>query len=349
LLNNLSGRISESCFISGHTGSGKSTLLKTFNGLIPDFYGGIFDGSVRVFNGKPSPEMAFFILQNPYEQITSISVLDELIFPAIQSGMSYAEAKKNAMAIAEEMRVGNLLDRFTFELSTGELQIIEILSALISKRKIILLDEPFAHLSRKNAIRVIKLLEDVFCVISDHRTEFSNFFPERIDLGTKEPKFQHSFSNIGETIFEGSIKIKRGEIIAITGDNGSGKTKMLKKIALEMRESKLDFGISLQNPNYHLTETSVMKEVPKLDVLESFELLNLRNRHPHSLSHGEAKRLSIAKIFEHEILLLDEPTAGQDQVFREKLLNLLREHGKTAVIATHDENLAKKCDRIVEL
>lgn len=349
MLNNFRGKISESCFISGYTGSGKSTLLKTFNGLIPDFYGGEFIGRVRVFNARPSPNAAFFILQNPYEQITSIRVLDELIFPAIQSGMSYRDAKKDAMAIAEEMGVGDLLDRFTFELSTGELQIIEILSALISKKKVILLDEPFAHLSRKNAMKMIKLLEDVFCVMSDHRTEFSNFFPERIDLGTRKLKLKRLKSNIDETIFEGSIKIKRGEIVAITGDNGSGKTKLLKRIAVEMRELKLDFGISLQNPNYHLTESSVMKEVLRNDTLEKFGLLNVKNRHPHSLSHGEAKRLSIAKIFRHEVLLLDEPTAGQDQFFREKLLNLLREHEKTAVIATHDENLAKKCDRIVEL
>ena len=116
-----------------------------------------------------------------------------------------------------------------------------------------------------------------------------------------------------------------------------------------MKKQKIDFGIALQNPNYSLTERTVLEEVGDEKILMEFNLVKLKNRHPHSLSYGQAKRVSIAKAFKHKIVFLDEPTAGQDIAFRNSLMNMLRRNRKTAVIATHDENLAEKCDRVIEL
>ncbi len=343
------GRIESSCFIVGKTGSGKSTLLRMFNGLIPDFYGGEFSGKVRVFSGNPSPKTAYMVHQNPYEQITGLKVIEELVFPSIQSGKSFNEARKDAMALAEEFRIDHLLERPTYQLSLGELQIVQILAGIGAGRKVLLLDEPFAHLSRRNAFKLIKILNDTFCVVSDHRIELMKHFPEVIDLGIEHPEGGSVESEIGDAVFEGEILLKENEIVAITGDNGAGKTMMLKRMAEEMRRQKLDFGISLQNPNYSLTERTVFEEIRDERTIREFQLQMLKERHPHSLSYGQAKRVSIAKAFRHRIVLLDEPTAGQDVAFRDRLLNILRRNRKTAVIATHDENLAEKCDRVIEL
>ncbi len=320
-----------------------------FNGLIPDFYGGKFSGEVRVFGSLPSPQTAYMVHQNPYEQITSLRVTDELIFPSIQSGRDSSDARKDAMALAEEFGIDHLLDRPTYQLSLGELQIVQILAGIAAGKKVLLLDEPFAHLSRRNAERLIKILEDLFCVVSDHRIEFMTYFPEIIDLGTEIPEGETTEPEIGDAVFEGVISLRENEIVAITGDNGSGKTMMLKRIAEEMRNQRVDFGISLQNPNYSLTEKTVFQEIQDEGIIREFQLNNLRERHPHSLSYGQAKRVSIAKAFRHSILLLDEPTAGQDVAFRDRLLKILRKNRKAAIIATHDENLAEKCDRVVEL
>ncbi|WP_346297611.1 ATP-binding cassette domain-containing protein [Geoglobus acetivorans] len=345
----VAGRIDESCFISGGTGKGKSTLLRTFNGLIPDFYAGVFRGKVKVLGEKPSARVAYLVMQNPYEQITSLKVIDELVFPAVQGGVKYRDAKKDAEALAEEVGIGHLLGRTTHSLSTGELQIVEILSAILSMKKVLLMDEPFAHLSTRNVKNLVKIIEDLFAVISDHRVEFRELFPQHIDLGADKVVYPDVPAETGEAIFDGSLRLRKGEIIAVTGDNGSGKTTMLKRLAGEMKKAKMDFGMVLQNPNYHLTERTVAREVGDERFLRDFGLEGLKDRHPHALSYGQAKRVSIARAFKHDILLLDEPTAGQDMSFRMKLIHLLRKYGKTAVIATHDENLAKCCDGVVRL
>jgi len=339
----------EGCeFLIGSTGSGKSTVLKMINGLIPYFSGGTLEGHVRVFGQKPSPEIAFFIKQCPEEMITSTEVIDEIIFPLIQLGMSRAEAKREAEEICEELRIAGLLDKKTYELSTGELQLIEIASAIVSNAKILVFDEPFANLSRKNALRVIKIIKDYPHVVSEHRLEFSGYFERTVNLGLEHENIEIPEVDLGETVYEGEIELRDGELIALVGENGAGKTMMLKRIANDMRKQGIDFSIVLQNPSYHLVEDRLIKEVDTAVAVE-FGLGNLLSRHPQSLSGGQMKRAAIAKAFKSKILLLDEPTAGQDFSFRKKLIYLLRKHRKSAIIATHDSEVAGKCDRRFEL
>ena len=342
-------KIEGTCFIMGKTGCGKSTLLKTFNGLIPDFYGGMLIGSVRVFSEKPSPKIAYMVMQNPREQITSLRVLDEIAFPIAQEGVSYGEAKRIAEDVAEQFGIGHLLDRNIYEISFGELQLVEIAAAVASGKRIILFDEPFAHLSKKNIMKLISIIKDLNVVVSDHRIEFSKYFDEIFNMGLEIKKFNKMKTDLGDVIYDGLIEIRKREIIAVIGDNGSGKTTLLKRIARDLKRQRMDFQLVLQNPNYHFTENRVFDEVRNEKILMEFDLVELKDRHPHSLSGGESKRLSIAKAFNKEILLLDEPTAGQDVNFREKLIYLLRKYCKTAIIATHDEKLAEKCDRIIKL
>jgi len=338
----------EGCeFIIGSTGSGKSTILKMINGLIPHFVGRL-EGHVRVFGQKPSPEIAFFVKQNPEEMITSTDVADEIIFPLIQVGMSRTEAKKEAEEVCEELRIAGLLERKTYELSTGELQLVEIASALASKAKILVLDEPFANLSRKNALRVIIILRDYPHVVSDHRLEFSKYFERTVNLGLELEELEIPEIELGEVVYEGEIELRDGELIALVGENGAGKTMMLKRMASDMRKRGLDYSIVLQNPSYHLVEDSVGKEVDPI-IAREFGIENILSRHPQSLSGGQMKRVAIAKAFKSKILLLDEPTAGQDCNFRKRLIYLLRKHGKSAIIATHDLEVANHCDRMVEI
>ncbi|AAB90070.1 ribose ABC transporter, ATP-binding protein (rbsA-2) [Archaeoglobus fulgidus DSM 4304] len=339
----------EGCdFIIGPTGSGKSTVLKMVNGLIPNFLGGTLEGKVRVFGEKPNPRIAFFVKQNPEEMITSTQVIDELVFPLIQQGFGWGEAKREAEEVCEELGIGGLLERKTYELSTGELQLVQIAAALASKARILVFDEPFANLSRKNVLKVIKILRDYPHLVSEHRLEFSSFFEKTINLGLECEDFEIPEVEPGEAVYDGLIELREGELIALVGDNGAGKTMMLKKIATEMRKLGLDFSIVLQNPSYHLVEDSVGKEVD-LETAKEFGIESLLSRHPQSLSMGQMKRVAIAKAFKSKILLLDEPTAGQDCNFRRRLLYLLRKHRKSAIIATHDPYVAEHCDRKVEL
>ncbi len=331
-------------FLIGSTGSGKSTVLRMMNGLIPEFYSGKLDGRVTVFGKKPNPVDVFLIRQDPREMVTCLDIVDEVAFAAIQRGTNVAEAKRDAEQILEEIGLGCLIGRKTFEVSTGELQLVEIASAIVANARILVLDEPFAHLSYKNARRVISLLKDFPHIVSEHRLEFSRFFDRTVDLGLREEDIEIPEGEIGDVVYSGIVEIREGEILAITGDNGVGKSMMLRRIMADMRH----VGAVLQHPSYHLTERTVEKEVGA-ELLREFGLSSIAKRHPQSLSSGQMRRVAIAKAFKSEILLLDEPTAGQDINFRRKLIQLLRKYKKTAIIATHDEDFAKMCDRVIEL
>ncbi len=170
--------------------------------------------------------------------------------------------------------------------------------------------------------------------------------------------FSYSQSDRSEELFSGlSFEVREGMIVAITGDNGSGKTTLLKILAGLLRPEKGrvvikgKVGLSMQFPNYHFLSRSVADELGISGEAGNtvFGLERLAARHPHSLSAGEAKRVSIAKAFRGDIVLLDEPMCGQDASFRAQLLNEARKRRKTLILATHDEKLAAMCDEVIDL
>jgi len=185
-----------------------------------------------------------------------------------------------------------------------------------------------------------------------------------------------------------NLRIKKGEIVTIMGENGAGKTTLIKHfngllkpkkgkvIVLGMDTSQTPVsqlarhvGLVFQNPDYQLFAETVEEEIAmalrnfgfpeerikaRVDwALKVFELDRYRKRSPYSLSIGERKRLSVASVISYDppIVVLDEPTAGQDFVQKEKiveLLFLLKQLKKTIVMVTHDVEFAiKRSDRIV--
>jgi putative ABC transport system ATP-binding protein len=90
-------------------------------------------------------------------------------------------------------------------------------------------------------------------------------------------------------------------------------------------------------------------------LLQRVGLGDRMKHYPSQLSGGEQQRVSLARAFSNspEILFADEPTGNLDvetsRHVQQLLFDLNREHGTTLVIVTHDLNLAKKCDRIIQL
>ena len=175
-----------------------------------------------------------------------------------------------------------------------------------------------------------------------------------------------------------SFELRTGEQVAIIGRNGSGKTTLLKHLNGLLRPSagKVTFlgedirgkspsemaahvGLSFQNPNDQFFKHRVKDEVlvgPKKigtlrhswiqEIWNVFDLHGLLNRSPYRLSEGEKKRVSLASILamHPQVLVLDEPTSGQDGHFREALATLLAElehFDFTLLIATHDLEFAQ--------
>jgi energy-coupling factor transport system ATP-binding protein len=173
-----------------------------------------------------------------------------------------------------------------------------------------------------------------------------------------------------------SLTVGKGETIAIVGENGAGKTTLVRHAngllkptrgsvlvdGVDTRETTTaalsrKVGIAFQNPDHQLFSDSVENEVSfalrnfgfaeelvskRLDwALNFFGLEQYRKSSPLVLSGGEKKRLTLACIlaWDPEVVVLDEPTVGQDSLQKEKLAQIfmmLRSTGKTIVIVSHD-------------
>jgi cobalt/nickel transport system ATP-binding protein len=176
------------------------------------------------------------------------------------------------------------------------------------------------------------------------------------------------------------LTIARGEFCGILGANGSGKTTLLKIMdglikeyagqvlldgqevrKLHPRDIYRKMGLVFQNPDDQLFAHSVAEDVAfgprnmgcaEAEVaqrvetaLDQVEMTEYKAKNIHALSYGQKKRVCIAGLLAmgHEVLLLDEPTAGLDPMGEYRMMQLLlklnREEGVTIVMATHSVDL----------
>ncbi len=178
-----------------------------------------------------------------------------------------------------------------------------------------------------------------------------------------------------------SFDIHRGEKIAIIGKNGAGKSTMAKLLcgiirptsgeilindtnylSMSIKEIGQKIGYVMQNPNQMIVKDIIADEVRLALTLNQFSqeeidkrvadtlkmcgLYPMRNWPVSVLSYGQRKRVTIASILalQPEIIILDEPTAGQDYKHYTEIMNFLEEINKnyhiTILFITHDMHLA---------
>ena len=185
-----------------------------------------------------------------------------------------------------------------------------------------------------------------------------------------------------------SLVINNGEFVAIMGQNGAGKTTLVKHFNGLLKPSEgivrvddvettktsvatlaRNAGFVFQNPDHQLFSETVEEEIAfalknfgfEAEVIEqriswALNLLSLtqyRKTSPFLLSGGERKRVALASVlaWNPNMLILDEPTIGQDYQQKEKLRQFIvqmQTQGKTVVIVTHDvEFVAESNPRVV--
>lgn len=187
-----------------------------------------------------------------------------------------------------------------------------------------------------------------------------------------------------------SLKIGPGERIAIMGENGAGKTTLVKHFNgllkptsgeilvdgvrtrdISVAQIARKIGIVFQKPenqffaetaeeeiafglrNFHFKEDEIARKIDEAMRFASLE--KYKGRSPFLLSGGEKKRLAIASViaWDPEVLMIDEPTIGQDMSQKNRLASFLKEvstQGKTVVIVTHDVDFAAEtCERVILL
>lgn len=183
--------------------------------------------------------------------------------------------------------------------------------------------------------------------------------------------YKHAKKN---TLDISSLEMPKDEIVAIIGYNGTGKStfarclcglenrcKGILKEAEKTQKGKQRLKccyMVMQDVNHQLFTESVLEEVllsmRKPDeveaerILDSLDLLPMKELHPMSLSGGQKQRVAIASAIasERDIIIFDEPTSGLDlRHMKEVSKNLkqLREQGKSLFIITHDLELIMEC------
>ena len=113
---------------------------------------------------------------------------------------------------------------------------------------------------------------------------------------------------------------------------------------------------ALENVMFPMQINKIKNEKEKANlILSDIGLDHRKNNLPSELSGGEQQRVAIARAisFNPEIILADEPTGNLDRTNTELVSNLLLHYSKTKkislVLVTHNNNLAKKCDRVITL
>jgi energy-coupling factor transporter ATP-binding protein EcfA2 len=176
-----------------------------------------------------------------------------------------------------------------------------------------------------------------------------------------------------------TLSIERGEFMALIGQNGSGKTTLIKhfngllkptegRVLVEGREttnlltSELarSVGYVFQNPDHQIFAETVRDEIgfgPRnlgfpqerieaitKQVLADMDLAGREEEMPFQLGRGQRQRLAVASVLamEPSILIVDEPTTGQDwreSITLMKLVKGLNDRGHTCIVTTHNMNL----------
>ena len=200
---------------------------------------------------------------------------------------------------------------------------------------------------------------------------------ENVLLELKDISFQYEKNK--PILKDISFKVNKGEMVSIIGKNGAGKSTISKlicgfykptsgQILLNNRDIGDDsikeraerIGMVMQNPNQMISKTMIFDEVAlglrfrgipeeevKTRVYETLKVCGLyeyRNWPISALSFGQKKRVTIASILvlNPEILILDEPTAGQDFKHYNEIMEFLLElnnKGVTIIMITHDMHL----------
>lgn len=170
--------------LAGRSASGKSTLLRACCGLVPGFYGGEMAGTVTVAGRDASAagpsemaEVAGYLAQEPEAQIVSTTVAAEISLPLEMRGESATTQARAVEEVALALAIPHLLDRVASELSGGEQQRVALAAALVTRPRLVLLDEPTSQLDPVAGDELIWLLRrlnsewGVTVILAEHRLE----------------------------------------------------------------------------------------------------------------------------------------------------------------------------------
>jgi lipoprotein-releasing system ATP-binding protein len=152
--------------IIGASGSGKSSLLYILGLLDKPTEGEVFFEDEKIDYSKDK-RLSYlrnskigFVFQFHY-LVQELSLLDNVILPAIKRGVPIKEARERAMVLLERLGLKGKENRKPYEISGGEMQRTAIARALINQPKVLLADEPTGNLDSTNTQRVMDIFKEI--------------------------------------------------------------------------------------------------------------------------------------------------------------------------------------------
>ena len=347
------------------------------------------------------------VLQNADEQIIYDLVNEEIAFGCENLNIASEEIDRRIERFTTLMQIEK--NAKTKTLSGGQKQRLITASTLAMEQKIIILDEPLANLDTHTAHILLKALRNLAnsgyaVLIVEHRLDVVKNYIDKVmrienkqlftstdinDLNSGIKTIPHADGSLpGEVLIKGKklffaagdrniidgldIEIRAGERIVLLGENGCGKTTLMRMLARlnkpndgmlsqTITKSKKanskwfsKVGYVYQNPTYQLFMPTLLSEISfkakseeiAREMINAFGLSGLEQRHPQSLSEGQKRRASIAAVCASEptVLFLDEPTVGQDYENLCKTVETVNKINKnlgTAIVTvTHDKRCA---------
>lgn len=347
------------------------------------------------------------VLQNADEQIIYDLVNEEIAFGCENLNIASEEIDRRIERFTMLMQIEK--NAKTKTLSGGQKQRLITASTLAMEQKIIILDEPLANLDTHTAHILLKALRNLAnsgyaVLIVEHRLDVVKNYIDKVmrienkqlftstninDLNSGIKTIPHADGSLpGEVLIKGEklffaaggrniidgldIEIRAGERIVLLGENGCGKTTLMRMLARlnkpnggsliqTITKSKKanskwfsKVGYVYQNPTYQLFMPTLLSEISfkakseemARKMINAFGLSGLEQRHPQSLSEGQKRRASIAAVCASEptVLFLDEPTVGQDYKNLCKTVETVNKINKnlgTAIVTvTHDKRCA---------
>lgn len=347
------------------------------------------------------------VLQNADEQIIYDLVNEEIAFGCENLNIASEEIDRRIERFTTLMQIEK--NAKTKTLSGGQKQRLITASTLAMEQKIIILDEPLANLDTHTAHILLKALRNLSnsgyaVLIVEHRLDVVKNYIDKVmrienkqlftstdinDLNSGIKTIPHADGSLpGEVLIKGEklffaagdrniidgldIEIRAGERIVLLGENGCGKTTLMRMLARlnkpndgalsqTITKSKKanskwfsKVGYVYQNPVYQLFMPTLLSEISfkakseemARKMINAFGLSGLEQRHPQSLSEGQKRRASIAAVCASEptVLFLDEPTVGQDYKNLCKTVETVNKINKnlgTAIVTvTHDKRCA---------
>ncbi len=317
------------------------------------------------------------VFQDPDAQFCMQTVEEELAFTLENLNVDRDEMDGRIRDVLELTGLTDFRYSVIQQLSGGEKQRIATACALIMEPEVLLLDEPISHLDPYTSKQFIDWLDELqkkrslTILAIEHQLDlWGDFFDREIQLerindagqmtrrlSSKQELQSLEVAKVGTESFlkDVSFTLNRGEVAILAGPNGSGKSTLLKALCKlipangTVRPSNL--GYVPQSPEFLFVTKTVRDEVAfgggarVEELLDRLHLEAVAHAHPFAVSHGQKRRVAIASMLcdGREIILMDEPTSGQDAAAMAELFRLIDERareGTTFLIVTHDMEFA---------